>query len=51
MFGIVLYMFLIIPTIGMILFGVGEYIVSKISPKSWFSKFWRTYICDEDPDK
>ena len=51
MIGIVLYMFLIIPTIGMMLFGIGEYIVSKISPQSKFSKFWRTYISDEDPDR
>lgn len=39
-----------IPTLGIILLGVGNYIVSKISPNSWFARWWRAYICDIDPD-
>jgi len=50
MIGLFLYMFIMIPTICIIIFWLGEYIVSKVSPESRFSKFWRTYICDVDPD-
>lgn len=50
MIGFFLYMVIMIPTICMIMFGVGEYIVGSISPESKFVKFWRTYICDRDPD-
>lgn len=50
MIGFFLYIIIMIPTIGMMLFGVGEFIVARLSPKSWFVKWWRTYIVSEDPD-
>jgi hypothetical protein len=32
------------------MFYIGEMLVEKF-PTSKFSKIWRTYICDEDPDE
>jgi hypothetical protein len=42
-------MFLIIPTICIILFGVGEFIVARLSPQSWFVRWWRRYMSNDDP--
>jgi hypothetical protein len=51
MIGFFLYIVIMIPTICIIMFWLGEYIVSKISPMSKFARFWRAYICDIDPDE
>ena len=38
-----------IPTICIILFGIGEYIVNRLPSNTWFVRWWRRYISDDDP--
>ena len=47
--GLFVYIILMTGVITHALFLLGDFLVGKF-PNSKFSKIWRTYICDEDPD-
>jgi hypothetical protein len=50
MLGLGIYLICGFVMISFLMILVGEYISNRISPQSKFGKWWRTYICDEDPD-
>jgi len=50
MLGFLLYLFMTCVGITFTMFILGEYISNRVSPQSKFGKWWRTYICDKDPD-
>jgi len=44
-------MVLVIPTIVMILFWIGEFIIGKLPSDSMVVRWWRKNISDYDPDE
>ena len=50
MLGLGIYLIVGFVMISFLMILVGEYISNRVSPQSKFGKWWRTYICDEDPD-
>lgn len=50
MLGLGIYLIVGFVMISFLMILVGEYISNRVSPRSKFGKWWRTYICDDDPD-
>jgi len=50
MLGLGIYLIVGFVMISFLMILVGEYISNRVSPQSKFGKWWRTYICDDDPD-
>lgn len=50
MLGLGIYLICGFVMISFLMILVGEFIVNRVSPQSKFGKWWRTYICDKDPD-
>jgi len=50
MLGLGIYLICGFVLITFLMLLIGEFINNVISPESRFGKFWRTYICDRDPE-
>ena len=50
MLGLGIYLIVVFVMISFLMILVGEYISNRVSPQTKFGKWWRTYICDDDPD-